>query len=189
MKKFAINIALFLFVILSMAQNAIGRDVIVGEKERFKNIKEAVGFAKDGDHIIIKQGYYWEFGIEIEKQITITGKGSPVIDCMSKGRGILIKSDNVTISGLVIKNIATSNLDELAGIKKTTVWKITSLASTSLMPRTAQSEITKLLVMPLQRVHPVMGYISGGVIISLLRITLYRVTGMVYTLSLLEIRG
>ena len=117
MKKFAINIALFLFVILSMAQNAIGRDVIVGEKERFKNIKEAVGFAKDGDHIIIKQGYYWEFGIEIEKQITITGKGSPVIDCMSKGRGILIKSDNVTISGLVIKNIATSNLDELAGIK------------------------------------------------------------------------
>lgn len=117
MKKFAINIALFLFVILSMAQNAIGRDVVVGEKERFKNIKEAVGFAKDGDHIIIKQGYYWEFDIEIEKQITITGKGSPVIDCMSKGRGILIKSDNVTISGLVIKNIATSNLDELAGIK------------------------------------------------------------------------
>lgn len=113
------KILLFIFVLFSLcftSETAFSRDIIVGEGGIY-TIRSAVEYSLDGDRIIVKGGYYWEGDIVIDKEISLIGEGNPVIDCNMKSRGIVVKKNNVVVKGFVIKNIASSNLDELAAIK------------------------------------------------------------------------
>ena len=53
----------------------------------------------------------------IDKEIEITGEDFPVIDLEFKYQGFIIKSNNVKISGLEIRNISVNYMTDLSAIK------------------------------------------------------------------------
>lgn len=80
-------------------------------------LKEGIAQAKNFDTIIVKKGTYKEYGIIVNKPLTIIGKKYPVIDGELKGEIITITSDNVTVDGLFIINVGTSYTEDYAAIR------------------------------------------------------------------------
>ena len=112
MKRAIVYIVLFL-----ISCSAKAEDIYVGSSRKFTDIKKAVEYSKDGDHIFIEAGTYTCFDIVIDKSITLTGIDYPVIDASNQGAGITVRSANVTIEGLQIKNIPVSFMVDNAGIR------------------------------------------------------------------------
>lgn len=81
------------------------------------SLNEAVSKARDHDTIVVKKGTYQEYGIIIDKPLTIIGKDYPIIDGESQGEIITIVSDNVTVDGLFIINVGTSYTEDYAAIR------------------------------------------------------------------------
>jgi nitrous oxidase accessory protein len=96
---------------------AYSQPIEVCETCSFTSLKDAIINAKDFDTIVVKKGTYKEFGIQIDKPITIIGEEYPVIDGELKGEIITIISDNVTIDGLFIINVGTSYTEDFAAIR------------------------------------------------------------------------
>lgn len=90
------------------------------------SIRSAIEASSDGDLILVKSGSYFESQILVNKSLHIKGEGNPVIDGKMGNEIMTIISPNVTIEGLQIQNVATSYLDDRAGIrvKKTSGTKI-----------------------------------------------------------------
>ncbi len=71
---------------------------------KYSNLKQAVENLSPGGVVIVENGSY-EGSIEINKPLKLKGNDSPVIDLLGKEEfGVVIKSDQVEISGFVIKN-------------------------------------------------------------------------------------
>ncbi|MFV0540105.1 MAG: nitrous oxide reductase family maturation protein NosD [Aestuariibaculum sp.] len=81
------------------------------------SLKQAILQANNNDSIIVKKGTYKEYGIEINKPLTILGKDYPVIDGEDKGEIITITANNVTLKGLLLKNVGTSYTEDYAAIR------------------------------------------------------------------------
>lgn len=81
------------------------------------NFQMAVQVAHNGDTIIAKPGVYTSVNTIINKPLTITGENYPVIDGEQKDEVITILSDNVTLSGLNIRNSKTGDRKDYAGIR------------------------------------------------------------------------
>lgn len=94
-----------------------GKTITVSRDASVKSIKTALQLAHDFDQIIIKPGIYSERNIIIDKKVVIKGDGYPVIDGEGKGEIFRVTIDDVTISGLTIKNSGISYLEENAGIR------------------------------------------------------------------------
>ncbi|WP_018479201.1 nitrous oxide reductase family maturation protein NosD [Pontibacter roseus] len=105
------------FVLLLMATSAVGSTLKVCTTCSYTSVKQAIAKAKPGDTILIESGVYQEHGIEINKPLTILGRNNPVIDGNFKGQIFTITSDNVTVEGLTLKNIATSYTRDDAAIR------------------------------------------------------------------------
>ncbi|MCA9750384.1 MAG: nitrous oxide reductase family maturation protein NosD [Romboutsia sp.] len=103
--------------VLLINSSLIGRDIIVSQTGKISKISEGIRIAEKNDRVIVRGGYYREYNLIINKEIILEGQDNPVIDCMMKDKGILIKSNNVTVRGFQIENIGVSNIDELAGVK------------------------------------------------------------------------
>src|SRR5437870_997425 len=69
------------------------------------SLQRAIQSAKPGDTLILQSGVYKEHDLVIQKKITITGIGFPVIDAENKFQLFLVYKDSVTIQGLEIRNI------------------------------------------------------------------------------------
>jgi nitrous oxidase accessory protein len=92
------------------------RDITVGKLRNITSIKQAVKIADRGDRIVISKGLYKERNIVISKPLTLLGEGKPVIDAENDSSVIIVKSENVIIRGLVIKNAGVSFIDDNAGL-------------------------------------------------------------------------
>ncbi len=106
------RISLYILLVIQIA-NLNANKIIVSPGQ---SIKTAVIKAKPGDEIHIKKGVYKEYDIEITKPLKIFGQGQPVIDVAEKGYGLIVKSNNVTIEGVSIKNVKVSFIEEYAAI-------------------------------------------------------------------------
>ncbi len=106
----------YLFVLL-LTVTVQSADIYVGNNREYSEIQKAVEFSKDGDHIFIESGTYNLYGLTINKSITITGKGFPVIDACNLGTGITISAPGVTIEGILVRNIPVSYMVDNAGIR------------------------------------------------------------------------
>jgi nitrous oxidase accessory protein len=89
----------------------------VSQKSSIRRITEAIRVANDYDTILIKAGEYAEGNIIVDKKLTIIGQNFPVIDGKGIGEIFTVTSNNVHISGLIIKNSGVSYLEENAGIR------------------------------------------------------------------------
>ncbi len=81
---------------------------VVGALEPIKTIKEALAVSAPGDTIFIQPGTYREETIYIDKPVVIIGRDYPVMDGMNKGYVLEVRSDSVTVKGLMLINVQQS---------------------------------------------------------------------------------
>lgn len=82
-----------------------------------KRLVDALREAPTGGRIVVQSGLYVEGEIVVDKPVEIVGQGWPVIDGAGKNQVLTVKADDVSISGLVIRNSAKSYLADLAGLR------------------------------------------------------------------------
>jgi nitrous oxidase accessory protein len=111
------NIVIFLLLIFILIVPTYAETIIVSKNNTIVTITDAIKIAKDFDTIIIKPGNYAEGNIIIDKKLKIFGEDFPVIDGEGEGEIFTVISEDVHISGLVIKNSGISYLEENAGIR------------------------------------------------------------------------
>jgi nitrous oxidase accessory protein len=105
----------FLVILTSFTYS---KDIIVSPNTNINSIKQAIELSRNGDRIIIKKGYYKEHSLIIDKQIQLLGVDFPDIDGEKSGDHIfVIKSDNVYIKGLTVKNSGVSSMRDITGIR------------------------------------------------------------------------
>lgn len=80
-------------------------------------ISDAIKRALPGDTLIINKGLYKECDIHVNKQVSIVGNNSPVIDGQKKSEIFVISSDSVVLKGLTIQNTGTSSLSDMAAVR------------------------------------------------------------------------
>ena len=109
--------AILTLFLITFSIHFIAQQIEVCPSCKIKSIKEAVKKAKKGDKIIVRSGTYYETGIYIDKSISLTGIGNPIIDGKNKGEAITIVAEGVEISGFTITNIISSYTKDDAAIK------------------------------------------------------------------------
>ncbi|MCJ8163310.1 nitrous oxide reductase family maturation protein NosD [Pontibacter sp. E15-1] len=114
--KLIVNL-LATLVLLLWVTTAFGSTLKVCKTCTYTSVKQAVKKARPGDTVVINDGVYKEFGIEINKPLVLIGQNNPVIDGNYKGQILTVTADNVTIQGLTFKNIETSYTRDDAAIR------------------------------------------------------------------------
>jgi nitrous oxidase accessory protein len=105
------------FLLILMAQMAVGRTIHVGPGREFKNIRPALHAAKDYDTVYVYHSRYKEGNIVINKKIVMIGVELPVLDGDKKYEVVSIKSDNVIFKGFRVQNSGIATLNDPGGIK------------------------------------------------------------------------
>ena len=82
-----------------------------------RSIGAAVASARSGDTVIVHAGLYREPQIVVDKPLTIVGNGEPVLDGEGSHGLVLVTADDVTIRGLVLRNVGTSFVEDRAAIR------------------------------------------------------------------------
>ena len=108
---------MILLLSLLSGRLAIAETLKVCKPCRYTSVKQAVQQAKPHDVVLVDGGVYQEYGIEINKPLTLRGENNPVIDSNFKGQILTITADDVTIEGFTLKNIATSYIRDDAAIR------------------------------------------------------------------------
>lgn len=80
------------------------------------SIQMAIELAEPGDEILVEAGTYTENNIEITKPLSLISEGDVIIDGESTGTIMVIRADDVTISGFTLKNTGRSYINDFAAI-------------------------------------------------------------------------
>jgi len=115
MKRFLRHLFLYLLIV-SPAIN-FANTIVVNENGVINSLREGIRIANEFDTVFVKKGIYKEFGIVVDKPLTIIGENYPVIDGELQGEIITIYSDNVTVDGLFIINVGTSYTEDYAALR------------------------------------------------------------------------
>lgn len=102
---------IFLFVIIYANFNS-AKTIIIKSR-----LTENLNKAKANDTLVISGGYYKLDSLILNKPLTIKGINSPVFDGNGKHQILIIKSDDVTIEGIVFKNSGVSFISDNSAIK------------------------------------------------------------------------
>jgi nitrous oxidase accessory protein len=110
--------AVILLALVARAELAVAQHRLeVSPATAFHSVTAAVASAKNGDTIVVDAGIYREPQITVDKRVVIVGQGDPVLDGEGKHGLILVTADDVTIRGLVLRNVGTSFVEDRAAIK------------------------------------------------------------------------
>lgn len=107
---------LFLFFLI-LSVSSYGNTIRVGKNMPYKTIKSALKKALDGDTVLVKNGFYREQNIVINKSISFIGEGLPILDGDRKYEVLSIRADDVTVKGFKIQHSGFASLDDPGGIK------------------------------------------------------------------------
>ena len=83
----------------------------------FRSIGAAIAAARVGDTVVVHAGTYREPLVTISKRLTLVGDGSPVLDGEGKHALLLITADDVTVRGIVFRNVGTSFVEDRAAVR------------------------------------------------------------------------
>ncbi len=108
--------AAFIFSLFMVVSGLQARVIEVCSTCRVKTIKEGIRLAVHHDIVLVKKGYYKEYNIEVRKPLVIRGEGHVIIDALGKGHVFQVFSDQVTIEGFHLKNVAHSYTKEYAAV-------------------------------------------------------------------------
>ncbi len=110
------SLFIIVFSVLCTAP-VLGKTLHVGADHPFSTILAALTAAQSGDQIIVHPGLYRECPIIVNKSVTLTGYGMPVLDALGEKEGIIIEADSVTVEGFEIRNTGYSYIEDRAGIR------------------------------------------------------------------------
>jgi uncharacterized repeat protein (TIGR01451 family) len=104
-----------LLILTLLANCADAATLTVGPGQTYTTIQSAINAASPGDTILVQSGTYNEH-VVVNKQLTLQGVGSPVVNAGGSGDAITISADGCTLEGFVAKG---SGAYPGAGIKAT----------------------------------------------------------------------
>ena len=107
----------FLIILLLFSFSLNATTIHVGKKYPIKSVKEGIALTKDGDTLMVHEGWYKEGNIIIDKKIVFIGKGLPVLDGEKKHEVLSIKSDSVVVDGFKVIKSAYATITDPCGIK------------------------------------------------------------------------
>ncbi len=107
----------FLFTLLLCNIEIHAAVFAVGNHYKYKSIKNALSFAKNGDTVKVYKGFYREGNITINKSIFFWGIDMPILDGGKKFEVISVRADNVTVKGFRIQNSGHASMDDLGAVK------------------------------------------------------------------------
>ncbi|MFI5228717.1 MAG: nitrous oxide reductase family maturation protein NosD [Gemmatimonadales bacterium] len=93
------------------------RRIVVSPTGALHTIAAGVAAARDGDTVVVRAGTYREPQVVVGKRIVLDGADAPVLDGQGTHGLILVTADDVTIRGLVLRNVGTSFVEDRAAIK------------------------------------------------------------------------
>ena len=91
--------------------------LVVSPAGPYTSVAAAVQAAKPGDHIVVRAGTYSTQDVRVDRRVTITGEGWPVLDAGGEHQVLVIVADSVTVTGLVFRNVATSFVNDRAAVR------------------------------------------------------------------------
>jgi len=91
--------------------------VIVSPDGPLSSVAEAVRLAPAGSTIVVRAGTYREKAIVIDRPLTITGEGRPLIEPRDASTLIRVLADDVTLRGLVLANVSPSYVEDHAAVR------------------------------------------------------------------------
>ncbi len=80
------------------------------------SLQKGIEASAAGDTLLLKKGVYKEYDVLIDKPLTLLGENKPLLDAGKKGYGLIVKADDVTISGVAVTNIGQSYTKDFAAI-------------------------------------------------------------------------
>jgi nitrous oxidase accessory protein len=109
-----------LYALLVSLTLAVPHDtVVVSPNGAIRSVGSAIALSPAGGVIRINPGVYREEMIVVDKPLTILGDGWPVLDGQSTHQIMAITADDVTIRGLVFRNVGASYVEDRAALKVT----------------------------------------------------------------------
>ena len=84
---------------------------------RGPSIAATIARANAGDRIIVTRGVYTEPTIVVDRPLTISGEPGAVIDGSLATHTLRIDADDVTVRGLVFRNVSPSHVEDRAAIR------------------------------------------------------------------------
>jgi nitrous oxidase accessory protein len=112
-----IIIEIIITCLLLSPQLMFAKTILVGNSEAVKTIREALKLSNNGDIIKLTGDIYYEHDLIIEKQIKLIGGNFPILNGSKKTGIILVKADNVLISGIYFKDSGMSFVKDYAAVK------------------------------------------------------------------------
>lgn len=93
--------------------------IVVSPQAGVHSISAAIRLARAGSVIRVEPGVYREEMIVVDKPVQIIGDRSPVLDGQGSHQIMSIVADDVTVRGLVFRNVGASYVEDRAAIKVT----------------------------------------------------------------------
>jgi nitrous oxidase accessory protein len=113
------RVALVPIFLASAGTLAAQRRLDVSPAGPYRAIASAVAAARPGDRVIVHAGVYREALVTIDKPLALEGEGAAVLDGEFKHGLILVAADDVTVRGLVLRNVGTSFVEDRAALRVT----------------------------------------------------------------------
>jgi nitrous oxidase accessory protein len=102
---------------LIVNQFAVTSTIHVNMHGPTSSIQKAIDLASPYDTILVHEGIYLEYNIQITKPLYLIGQNLPVIDGDHQAEIITIMSDSVLFKGFQVQNVGFSFIKDWAGIK------------------------------------------------------------------------
>ena len=91
--------------------------IIVSPHSAIHSIAAAIRLARPGTLVRVEPGVYREPMIIVDKPLEIVGDGWPVLDGEGRHQIMAVSGDDVTVHGLVFRNVGASYVEDRAALK------------------------------------------------------------------------
>ncbi|HYL12859.1 MAG TPA: nitrous oxide reductase family maturation protein NosD [Terriglobales bacterium] len=115
LRRIAVRSALLVWVYALAAQPTLARTLVVSETGPFQSPSQAIAAAQPGDTIEIGPGVY-PGNLLLDRNLSLVGKGRPIIRGSGTGSVITLTADNCTVRGLIIEHSGPMLATEDSGI-------------------------------------------------------------------------
>jgi len=106
-----------LLAMLAVLQAAGGSPIVVSPAGPVRTIAEGLALAPAGGRIVVRAGVYREPTIQVARPVEIAGDSGAIIDGEGARQLMTITADDVTVRGLVFRDVGASFTQDRAAIK------------------------------------------------------------------------
>jgi nitrous oxidase accessory protein len=93
------------------------RTIDVSPSGPYRTVTEGIAAARDRDTVIVHAGLYREPLVVVARQIALIGRGGPVLDGEGHHAILLVTADDVTVRGLVLRNVGSAFVEDRAALR------------------------------------------------------------------------